>query len=464
MPGSEWRRGDTAAGPDRVMANTSPPTSLPWKFAGKLIVLTPQYAAGGFLVNRMNHNCVPDFSHRTSYAPSVRTSGGKIYYFSLEAITSFATTFYLYYLYFLMRDEFGFSTRANLWLTALHGLIYVFGSWQSGKFIQRRGCFPALKLGFLGMTAGLALGASLPGAAGQIIGLVVWTLPLCLIWPALETLVTTGEDYAGTARMVGRYNVVWAAANAVAFFTGGWLWEQLGRSGLYGICITLMLLQGAFTFWLATAIRPLPAHSPAAVVSGHVPEAVAFRQNIPPRRFLHLAWLANPFAYVASNTLGATIPQLAERFALSPTQSGMFCSLWFFGRVAAFIVLWHWTGWHYRFRWLLGAFVALLLGFGLTMLAGQFWLVLAGQLLFGLAIGLIYYSSLFYSMDVGEAKGEQGGYHEAAIGLGVCLGPATGAAALQFWPQLPNAGTWAVGGLLTLGLGALLQLRLKSPR
>ncbi len=383
----------------------------------------------------------------------------KLGYFTLEAINSFAATFYLFYLFFLMRDEFGFGARGNLGLTAVHGLVYVFASWQSGKFIQRRGCFPALKLGFAGMALGLALGLIVPGVVGQVLALIAWTIPLCLIWPSLETLVTEGETNRGTARMVGRYNVVWSGANAVAFFVGGWMWEQLGRPGLYGICIALMILQLLLTLWLERIARQIPRPVPPSTPAAPHPEAAAFRQSLPPHRFLQMAWLANPFAYIAINTLGAVIPQLAEKFQLSPTQSGVFCSVWFFTRAFSFIAFWQWTGWHYRFRWLLAAFLGLIVSFATVMLATQLWLVLVAQIGFGVSIGLIYYSSLFYSMDVGETKGEHGGLHEAAIGLGICVGPAVGAAALHLAPRHPHAGTWAVSVLLWVGLGSLLWLR-----
>jgi hypothetical protein len=72
---------------------------------------------------------------------------------------------------------------------------------------------------------------------------------------------------------------------------------------------------------------------------------------------------------------------------------------------------------------------------------------------------VIYYSSLFYSMDVGETKGEHGGLHEAAIGAGIFAGPAVGAASLQFLNGYPNAGAYAVSGLLVCGLGGLVWLR-----
>src|SRR6185503_19487143 len=79
---------------------------------------------------------------------------------------------------------------------------------------------------------------------------------------------------------------------------------------------------------------------------------------------------------------------------------------------------------------------------------------------FGLAVGLIYYSSLFYAMDVGgETQGEHGGIHEALIGLGIFGGPVVGAAALQLLPAASHAGIWAVGALLITGLPGLFWLR-----
>ncbi len=91
----------------------------------------------------------------------------------------------------------------------------------------------------------------------------------------------------------------------------------------------------------------------------------------------------------------------------------------------------------------------------------DFWVLVVAQLVFGVSVGLIYYSSLFYSMDVGETKGEHGGVHEAMIGAGIFIGPALGALALRLAPQSPHAGAYAVTGLLTLGLAALVALRLR---
>lgn len=386
----------------------------------------------------------------------------KVGYYTLEAVNSFAAAFYLNYLVFLTHKTFAFGNRGNMLIMALHGFVYLLASWQGGKFIQRAGCFTALKLGYTGMALALGLGLVIPGLPSVLLSLAAWTIPLCLIWPSLETLVTEGEDFNGTARAVGIYNVVWSAANAVAFCVGGWLWENLGIRGLYGIPLALMLVQLALTFWLQQHATKLPPSAKATVAETHRPEAAAFQQNVPPPRFLQMAWLANPFAYVAINTVSAVIPQLAERFQLSPAEAGVFCSIWFYARFGSFVLLWQWTGWHYRFRWLITAFIALIASFAAMLLAESFWVVVGAQVTLGLAVGLMYYSSLFYSMDAGDTKGEHGGLHEAAIGAGICGGPLVGATALSFAPAGSHAGIYAVAALLTLGLAGLIWLRLRK--
>jgi predicted MFS family arabinose efflux permease len=182
------------------------------------------------------------------------------------------------------------------------------------------------------------------------------------------------------------------------------------------------------------------------------------------RTFLKLAWLANPFAYVAINTLIAVMPGVATKLGLSTMLAGFCCSLWCFARLGAFFGFWYWSGWHYRFRWLLGAFVVMVAAFAVIIQAPNVVVLVLAQIVFGCAIGLIYYSSLFYSMDLSDTKGEHGGIHEAAIGVGNFAGPAVGAASFHFAPQYAGSAAVAVSLLLLLGLGGLIAIWRKNQR
>jgi MFS family permease len=226
---------------------------------------------------------------------------------------------------------------------------------------------------------------------------------------------------------------------------------------IYYIPAGIQAVQLGLTFWLEARAQPGVSGGAAAIPATSFAESDA-GAAARGKTFLNLAWLANPFAYIAINTLVAVMPGVATRLGLSTMLAGFCGSVWCFARVAAFLGLWFWDGWHYRFRWLLAAYVALIVSFTGILLAPSLLLLVLAQLLFGLAIGLIYYSSLYYSMHGSDTQGEHGGIHEAAIGLGNFAGPAVGAASLFLAPSHANASALAVSALLILGLGGLLAI------
>lgn len=376
--------------------------------------------------------------------------------FTIEGLNSFGTVLYTTYLYFYLHDRFGFTNKANLATAAIIGFFYTLASLQTGRFAQKHGQFKALKIGFGGMITLLMIGSLLHSAAGIIISAIGVSVFMCFTWPVLEALVSECEIPHRIPHAIGIYNITWAVTNAAAFFIGGTLIKLLGYQSIYYIPAGLMLLQLVLTVKAEKLRRELPVLTepvlPGTALEADRPSAKKAKS------FLHMAWLANPFAYLAINTLIAVIPGVAEKFQLSPMLAGFACSLWCFARLAVFMVLWRWTAWHYRFRWLVWAFVLLILSFGAILTVPNMAAMLAAQVFFGAAIGLIYYSSLFYSMDASESKSEHGGIHEAAIGVGNCVGPAVGAASLQFASQHANSGVVAVTGLLLIGLGGLLRI------
>ena len=381
--------------------------------------------------------------------------------FTIEGLNSFALVIYFSYLYFFFRDKFGFADRQNLELAALIGLTYAFFSLRAGRFAQRCGYFTALKIGFGIMIAGLVLGAQLGSVTGQMATACLVTIGMCFTWPVLEALVSEGDTPADIPHVIGIYNITWASTNTLAFCIGGTLIEKLGYRSMFYVPLAVIVVQFALVFRLEKmhpSGRAAPAARPALPAG---PE-----QPVPARAkmFQRLAWLANPFAYIAINTLVAVLPGLAKKFGLSTMGAGFACSLWSFARFFTFIALWRWTGWHYRFRWLVTAFALVVVSFAAILIVPHLAAVLVAQLFFGSAAGLIYYSSLYYAMNASDTKSEHGGIHEAAIGVGNCLGPAVGATALWLAPQNPSVGAWAVSGLLTVGLGGLVWLRLRPAK
>lgn len=285
---------------------------------------------------------------------------------------------------------------------------------------------------------------------------------MCFTWPNLQALISEHEEPDGLQTVVGIYNMVWAGVSGIAFFSGGALLETLGLRSLFYGPATVHLLQLGLLLWLRKKAKAVPLEPRTSVDVKPALPPLNPRPIARTKSFLRMAWLANPFAYIAVNTIAAVVPGLAQRLNLSPMWTGFVCSIWFFVRFGTFVGLWLWDGWHYRFRWFITAFVMLTAGFSTLLLVKNLWIVVAAQIAFGMGLGLIYYSSLFYSMHIGDNKAEHGGFHEAAIGIGLFTGPAVGGLALYFFPYRPDSGALAVSGLLVIGLAGVLRLRCRT--
>lgn len=376
--------------------------------------------------------------------------------FAVEALNGFASTLYFNYLFFYLKEHFGFGAAGNLIFGAIMGFVYIFGSFFGGKHAQRRGYLAALQTGILIVVAALGIGIFAHSVAVHALVLMIWTIGISQTWPSLEAISCEGESSVTLPRKVGIYNVVWAAAQGSGYFLGGGVIEMFGWKGMFLVPITLHGIELALVRYLSDRAGDWRTLSGAPVETGPVAHEASRERN---KLFLRMAWVANPFAYIAMNTLVPLIPILASRLELSPLTAGIFCSTWMFARMFGFAILWKWEGWHYHFGWLLSSYLILIASFAALLLAANLWVLVAVQFVFGWAVGLIYYSSLFYSMDSSDSKGEHGGFHEAAIGAGIFGGPAIGVTALYLFPALTNSSVYAVSAALTVGLGGLLYLR-----
>jgi len=379
-------------------------------------------------------------------------SSAKNIFYLIEFINIYAAVYYSNFLFFYLRRTFGFGEVENLLTAAIGGFVYIVAAWQGGKLADRYGGIRILYLGVCVVILSLVLGAIFPAPVTQVTVYCLWTAGICFIWPSLEKLISDGAG-ASLPKMIGIYNVAWASGSAVGYFTAGMLIEKLGMESLFWLPFGLTIVELVL---IPCAAILLKKESDSECYEVSTPLATDATDT---KLFLRMAWFANPFSYVAINTVIPLIPSIAEKLDLSTGMAGIVCSIWMFARLAAFVGFWQWTGWHYRFRWLAGSFILMIVCFFGILMSPSVVLLLIAQVGFGLSIGLIYYSSLYYSMNVTENKGANAGVHEAMIGAGLFAGPAFGATALYLVPTMAGIGAWSVGGLLCAGFSGLLLVR-----
>ncbi|MBA4392285.1 MAG: hypothetical protein C0407_01915 [Desulfobacca sp.] len=329
-------------------------------------------------------------------------------------------------------------------------------AWQGGKYAERRGCIQALYCGLSLVTLSLLAGLALPISAAQVLAYGGWTIGICFTWPALEALISERAGHR-LADCVGLYNVTWAAGGAVGYFTTGLLLETLGMPSLFWLPILLSVAEIIILTYGST--QRLKESSTEGLEMSHKPPVSLIARPEENPLFLRIAWFANPFSYVAINTVIPLIPSLAEKLGLTTGKAGIICSFWMFARLFAFAILWPWTRWHYSFKWLAGAFLLMIAAFFGFLMASSIPLLIISEVCFGASIGLIYYSSLYYAMNVSKGRSTNAGIHEAVIGVGLFMGPAIGALALTLSPAAASIGAWSVGGLLCTGFLGLFLIR-----
>lgn len=380
-------------------------------------------------------------------------SRSKKLFYLIEGINAFASVYYSNYIFFFMQKQYGFGTFENLLLAALNGILYTIGSLYAGRFAQKHGATLSIGIGISGILISLLCGGLFHALAIQIAVFVFWTISICFIWPAIESIVSDHE-VENLSTMVGFYNMTWAGFSALSYFTTGILLEKLGMQSIFWLPFGIHFLQLSILFPIAIMSLKKEKRTVLSIPVDKLPKRPEYSKN-----FLRMAWLANPFSYVAINTIIPLMPSIAQHLGLSTGSAGVICSIWMFARLGTFFMLWKWSGWHYRLRWMVGAFALMISCYAAMLLAGSVLTILLAQIGFGLSIGIIYYSSLFYSMNASEEKGSNGGLHEAMIGSGLFIGPAFSAACLYLIPSAAKGTTgMSVNYLLLLGFTGLLWM------
>ncbi len=336
-------------------------------------------------------------------------------YYGIEALNAVAATLIGSAIYFWTRHRFHFSDAENLLAAALYGFMYTIGARYGGRWSDRLGLDRALRLSLVALALALGTGWALRPRWLPFVLLAFHGLVVAPAWTSLEGAVVHAAGRWNAARRIGVYNVVWSGGNVVAMALAGALMRWRPDALIWGAG----LLHGLGFLW---TLRP-------AARSVSIPPAAPAAEPAPPkasgqrRRLTALSLLGNGLAFLLQYIFFALLPYLAQRTNWSSSYVLWITIAFFLSRCLAFAALSHWTGWHDHPGWSLAALwiapfcVALIYAAPLTAI------VVPALAVLGAAFGLTYYASIFYTLEAGDDKGTQGGIHEAALGVGSCLGP-----------------------------------------
>lgn len=395
-------------------------------------------------------------ANQISKHASLRVDRPLVLGLSVTFLASVGTGAVMMGIYFLTESALGYARMRNYALALAIGLVYIVGAVAIGRILsgatgrlgstRRITALILTGLGFMCFVPILAAGGIRrvpPEWSIWATGISFGLLTGCL-WPIVEAFVTGGRRDANLRSAIGLFNIVWASAVILAM----WLIAPFVTDApmMVFVCV------GMLHFLAAAAFVPMPPEPPKHLDDS--PHAV------PPayRPLLRVTRLLLPASYLLIASISPAIPVVMGALGVAMTWKGPLFSIWLGARLVAFIGLERWHGWHGRLGPPLVGGLGLIVGFAGAMLApraGDLGMVIlvVSLVSFGVSSGMIYVAALYYGMEVGGARVDDGGSHEAIIGLGYAGGPACGL--LGFTVFAAETGNQDMAVVLIVGVIAL---------
>ena len=297
--------------------------------------------------------------------------------------------------------------------------VYTFSCLVSGRLADR---FPGRTLPTVGTA--MACGSFyLTSTASTPLQIMILVVPagagFALVWPPVEAWIahlSTAEDLR---KNFGIFNICWCLGAAPGPLLAG-VASDLNTSLSFGIGILLMAISGGMVF---TRTGKIPRQTAT-------PLSEAQERS---RKFLYLAWIANFATYFAVGIVRSLFPKLIDQLGMSGATTGALLSAVSFSQVLMFALLSSTSWWHHRIVPLVVSQGAVLASCLLIYSTSSFASFLPVMFLLGSSLGVVYFSSIYYSLDAPAGLGTRSGLHEAIIGLGIVAGPLSGGIVAQRW-------------------------------
>lgn len=315
---------------------------------------------------------------------------------------------------FVAKHDFGYSVERSMVLYIAAAVAYIAGAFGSGIVTRRtRGILtPRAIVGlvFVGQGTVCLLPLAFRDAWAMWAVAIVVSLLSALLWPIVESYLTSGRHGAEMRSAIGWFNVTWMSAVAIAL---------IGMAPVVDTRASLAIVALAPASALAMAALPWFGPEPGR----HEPEASKGWVTSEYPFLLDSARILLPAGYLLIGALSPLMPFRVEAVGAPPVAETPATATWMVARVAAIAVMWRLPFWHGRWSVLLVGGLGMALGFAWIVAAPGMASLLAGLVVFGAAQGIVYYAALYYAMSVGAAAVEAGGTHEGLIGIGYLVGP-----------------------------------------
>ncbi len=381
----------------------------------------------------------------------------------LSFVGSVASVFASRGVYFYTFREFGFTDGPNLWLALGTGIAYILGAVPSHALASRHGERRVLLVAIVCQVVCMGVMFLFPTPAVIVSGQIVFSWFNALMWPIVESYVSAGRSPRDTAKALGQFNVTWALAVPLSILITGPIIADV-QAGLFGIGAVMMIAVGL----MAGQLNPAVAH----MAHDHPDRPPADRLARCAALLGASRWLL-AYTYALFFLLTPLFPMLYDRLGFDVQGKTAMASIVDFSRWCTFVIMMRFAGWRDRASILWLSLALLPASFLIVLLVPHTATIIAAQIIFGIAAGLVYFAAIYYAMVVKNAAVDAGGAHEGLIGVGYSLGPIAGLIGLSIagleWTSSAPAMLAGIGPLVVIcTLGAawpLLKLgRMKLDR
>ena len=246
---------------------------------------------------------------------------------------------------------------------------------------------------------------------------------LCLsaFWPPYEAWIAELNDGRPLEKRVRMFNLAWATGVMIGYGISGYIYELSYMIPFYFAGI------GSFIAVTVVTFQPKPVKQ-----SVHVEEQSQTENNgsdvqaCLTKKFLYISWTAIFFTWITLGVLRYIFPKLISELQMKPSVFGLLMLAWAGTQVVMYFILGATKRWHYKFSVLLILQLLGCIGFVIIYLTNLPILWLLALILFGLQTGMIYFSSIYYSLHGHTDKGNKSGWHECILSSGGFIGPFIG--------------------------------------